>query len=155
MFTKGAPMLANPPLQEAVIATLESDPRIPEPLTIAVAAHGNVVTLRGVVETFRQRHAAIDDVRQVDGVREIDDQLHVRLRPMDHRADDEIRAAALQTLMRDAEVPAESIEVSVRDGWVTLTGYVEYEPQRVAAYDHVATLDGVTGISNEIELLGF
>ena len=148
-------MLANRPLQEAVIAALERDPRIPDPLTIAVSAQGNVVTLRGNVETFRQRHAAIEDVRQIEGVREIDDQLRVQLGPMDRREDDEIRAAALQRLIRDSEVPAESVEVSVRDGWVTLTGYVEYVPQCIAAYDHVATLDGVTGISNEITLLGF
>jgi osmotically-inducible protein OsmY len=148
-------VLDNPPLQEAVIAGLERDPRIPEPLTIAVAAQGNVVTLRGTVETFRQRHAAVDVARQVEGVGEIDDQLHVQLGPMDHREDDEIRAAALQKLIRDAEVPADSIDVRVRDGWVTLTGYVEYEPQRAAAYDDVATLDGVTGISNEIKLLGY
>jgi osmotically-inducible protein OsmY len=148
-------VLTNSPLREVVIASLERDPRIPEPLTIAVSAQGNVVTLRGKVETFRQRHAAIDDVRQIEGVREIDDQLRVELGPMNHRADDEIRAAALQELIRDADIPAESIEVSVRDGWVTLTGYVEYEPQRVAAYDRVATLDGVMGISNDIALLAY
>ena len=44
--------------------------------------------------------------------------------------------------------------MNVRDGWVTLTGYVEYEPQRLAAYDDVATLDGVTEFSNAIALLG-
>ena len=148
-------MLANPPLQEAVIAALERDQRIPDPLTIAVSAQGNVVTLRGVVETFRQRHAAIDDVRQIEGVSGIDDQLEVKLGPMDRREDDEIRAAALQALIRDSEVPTESIDVRVRDGWVTLSGYVEYEPQRIAAYDHVATLDGVMGISNEIKPLGY
>ena len=74
---------------------------------------------------------------------------------MDRREDDEIRADALQELIRDPEVPAESIEVSVRDGWVTLTGYVEYEPQQIAAYDQVATLDGGTGIDNMIRPLGY
>lgn len=43
----------------------------------------------------------------------------------------------------------------MRNRWVTLTGYVEYEPQRIAAYDDVATLAGVTGISNEIAMLGY
>lgn len=148
-------MLANPPLQETVIARLECDPRIPEPLTIAASAQGNVVTLRGTVKTFRQRHAAVDVTRQVEGVREIYDQLRVELGPMDRREDDEIRAAALQKLIRDPEVPADSLEVSVRDGWVTLSGYVEYEPQRIAAYDDVATLDGVTGITYEIAILGY
>ncbi|MBV8220423.1 MAG: BON domain-containing protein, partial [Solirubrobacterales bacterium] len=116
---------------------------------------GDVVTLRGKVETFRERHAAIDDARQVDGVREIDDRLKVELGPMDRREDDEIRAAALQKLIRDSEVPDDSIEVSVRDGWVTLSGYVEYDPQRVAAYDDVATLERVMGIDNEITILGY
>jgi osmotically-inducible protein OsmY len=148
-------VLANPPLQDAVIASLERDPRIPDPLTIAVSAQGNVVTLRGKVNSFRQRHAALDDARQVDGVQGIDDQLQVELRPMDHREDDEIRAAALQKLIRDSDVPDDSIEVRVRNGWVTLSGYVEYEPQRIAAYDDVATVDGVMGISNEIKLLGY
>lgn len=148
-------MLTNTPLQEAVIASLMRDPRIPEPLTIAVSAQGNVVTLRGTVETFRQRHAAIDDARTVEDVREIDDQLRVELRPWERRPDDTIRAAALQKLIRDSEVPAESLEVKVRDGWVTLSGYVEYEPQRDAAFDDVATLEGVTGISNEIRILAY
>lgn len=148
-------MLTNSPLRETVIASLERDPRIPEPLTIAVSAQGNIVTLRGKVETFRQRHAAIDDVRQIEGVRGIDDQLQIELGPMNHRADDEIRAAVLQELIRDPDVPAESIEVRVHNGWVTLTGYVEYEPQRVVAYDRVATLDGVMGISNDIALLAY
>jgi osmotically-inducible protein OsmY len=90
-----------------------------------VSAQGIVVTLRGTVETFRQRHAAIDDARQIEGVREIDDQLHVEPWPMGRREDYEIRAAALQKLIRDSEVPDDSIEVGVRDGCVTLTGYVE------------------------------
>lgn len=147
-------MLANPALEEAVIASLERDSRIPRPLTIAVSAQGNAVTLRGTVKTFRERHAAIHDARHTEGVREIDDQVHVELGPMDRREDDEIRAAALQKLIRDREIPDDSIEVGVRGGWVTLTGYVQYEFQRTAAYDHVATLDGVTGISNEITDVG-
>jgi hypothetical protein len=36
-----------------------------------------------------------------------------------------------------------------------LTGYVEYEPQQIAAYDQVATLDGGTGIDNMIRPLGY
>jgi osmotically-inducible protein OsmY len=145
---------ANPRLQEAVVASLERDSRIPRPLTVAVSAQGNVVTLRGAVATFRQRRAAIHDARHIEGVREVDDQLLVELRPTLCREDDEIRAAALQRLIRDPEIPDDSIEVGVRDGWVTLTGYVQYEAQRTAAYDDVASLDGVTGISNEITDVG-
>ena len=138
-----------------MIASLASDPRIPDPHMIAVSAQGDVVTLRGTVETLRERHAAIDDARQVDGVREIDDELELELGRSDRREDEKICGVALQTLIRDREVPAESIKVKVRDGWVTLTGYVEYERQRVAAYDDVASLPGVTGITDELLVLGY
>ena len=148
-------MLDNPPLREAVIASLASDPRIPDPDTIAVSAQGDVVTLRGTVETLRERHAAIDDARQVDGVREIDDELELELGRSDRREDEEICGVVLQKLIRDPEVPAESIKVKVRNGWVTLTGYVEYEFQRVTAYDDVASVPGVTGITDEILVLGY
>jgi hypothetical protein len=45
-------VLANPPLQEAVIASLQRDFRIPRPVTIAASAQGNVVILRGTIETL-------------------------------------------------------------------------------------------------------
>ncbi|MBV8431851.1 MAG: BON domain-containing protein [Solirubrobacterales bacterium] len=120
---------------------------------IEVAAQGDFVTLRGTVETLRERHAAIDDARQIDGVREIDDQLALELGGSDRRGDEKICGVALQKLIRDPEVPAEAIKVKVRNGWVALSGYVEYEAQRVAAYDDVAILPGVTGITDEILVL--
>jgi len=83
--SKGASVLDNPPLREAMIASLASDPRIPDPDMLAVSAQGDVVTLRGAVRTLRERHAAIDDARQVDGVREIDDELELELGRSDRR----------------------------------------------------------------------
>ena len=56
---------------------------------IEVAAQGDFVTLRGTVETLRERHAAIDDARQIDGVREIDDQLALELGGSDRRGDED------------------------------------------------------------------
>ena len=143
-------MLTNPPLRDAVLASLDVDPRIPDSAEIAVCAEGDTVTLRGTVGNFRQRRAAIDDARQISGVREIDDQLHVDLFGSERREDNEIRGAALQTLIWDANVPADTVEVKVKDGWVTLTGYVVYEFQRAAAYEDVASLHGVTGVSNQL-----
>ena len=145
-------MLTNTPLEDEVITSLDLDPRIPDSLEIAVSAGDGTVALRGSVESFRQRRAAVEDARKVDGVYEVDDQLKVSLLGPDRREDDEIRGAALQVLIWDIEVPSDSVDVKVTDGWITLKGDVSYQFQSDAAYDDVASLYGVYGITNEIRV---
>lgn len=143
-------MLTNTPLEDEVIARLNLDPRIPDSIEIAVSADGGMVSLRGTVESFGQRRAAAGDARKIDGVYEVDDQLKVSLLGSDRRDDDEIRGAALQTLIWDAEVPSDLVDVKVRDGWVMLKGDVSYQFESDAAYEDVASLYGVIGVTNEI-----
>jgi osmotically-inducible protein OsmY len=147
-------MLTSSPLADAVIDNLDLDPRIPDPGEIAVSADDGIVTLRGTVEKFAQRRAAADDARKVDGVYEVDDQLKVNLIGTDRREDDEIRGVALQNLIWDTEVPADSLDVKVDDGWVTLKGNVTYQFESDAAYEDVASLYGVYGVTNEIKVNG-
>ena len=70
----------------------------------------------------------------------------------DRREDDEIRGAALQALILDVEVPSDSVDVKVDDGWVTPKGNVSYQFESDAAYDDVASLYGVYRITNEIKV---
>jgi osmotically-inducible protein OsmY len=143
-------MLTDTSLNDAVIARLEDDPRIPESLEIAVATDDGFVTLRGTVESFSQRRAAGQDAKNADGVYDIDNQLKVSLTGSDRRDDDEIRGAALQNLIWDVEVPSDLVDVKVSDGWVTLKGNVSYQFETDAAYEDVASLYGVVGVTNEI-----
>jgi osmotically-inducible protein OsmY len=143
-------VLTNAPLEDELIARLNLDPRIPDSIEIAVSADGGIVSLRGTVESFGQRRAASDDAHKIDGVYEVDDQLKVSMLGSDRRDDAEIRGAALQILIWDAEVPSDLIDVKVQDGWVTLKGDVSYQFESDAAYDDVATLYGVIGVTNEI-----
>ena len=92
-------MLTNTPLKDEIIAILALDPRIPGASEIAVAAENGVVTLRGTVESSRQRRAAAENARKIEGVYEVKDQLKVSLSGSDRRDDDEIRGAGLQTLI--------------------------------------------------------
>jgi osmotically-inducible protein OsmY len=140
----------NSPLEKDVIARLEADPRIADSAEIAVAGDGGIVMLRGTVQRFSQRRAAEHDARGVEGVYEVINHLKVNLHGADRRADDEIRGAALQNLIWDAEAPSDSIDVTVHDGWVTLTGGVSFQFQSDAAYDDVSRLYGVAGVTNEI-----
>jgi osmotically-inducible protein OsmY len=143
-------MLTDTPLADAVIATIEDDPRIPDSLEIAVAANDGIVTLRGSVERFSQRRAAAQDAKLIDGTYDVDNQLKVNLIGADRRDDDEIRGAALQNLVWDVEVPSDFVDIKVHEGWVTLKGDVSYQFESDAAYDDVAGLYGVLGVTNEI-----
>jgi osmotically-inducible protein OsmY len=145
-------VLTNIPLEDAVIESLGLDPRIPDSLEIAVSANDGIVTLRGTVERFSQRRAAVQDAKKVTGVYDVDDQLKVDLLGEDVRDDNEIRGAALQALISDVEVPSDSVDVKVGGGWITLTGDVSYQFQSDAAYDDVARLYGVYGVTNEIKV---
>jgi osmotically-inducible protein OsmY len=140
------------PLEKDVIARLEDDPRIADSAEIAVVGDGSIVTLRGTVQRFSGRRAAEHDARGVEGVYEVINHLKVNPRGADRREDDEIRRAALQNLIWDAEVPSDSIDVDVQDGWVTLTGDVSFQFQSDAAYDDVSRLYGVAGVTNAIKI---
>ena len=148
-------MFQNRPLADAVITSLIRDPRIPDIAEIAVSAENGVVTLRGTVESAAQREAAGEDALKPEGAYEVDNQLNVAARGRGARKDHELRAAALQTLTWDEEIPAGSIDVSVRDGCVTLTGEVEHQYQKDAAYEDVADVArqyGGVGVTNEIRV---
>jgi osmotically-inducible protein OsmY len=143
-------VLTNPTLDDAVIENLDRDPRIPDASEIAVSVEDGTVILRGTVERFSQRRAAVQDAKRVDGVYEVDDQLNVNLIGADRRDDDEIRGVALQALIWDTDVPSDLVDVKVEDGWITLKGDVRYQFESDAAYGDVASLYGVYGVTNEI-----
>ena len=140
-------------IEAAVMEALRSDPRVPHPEEIAVTVEEDAVTLRGTVGSFSQRRAAVRDSRKVDGVHYIYDDLLVRLLDAAGRSDAELRGMVLQAIAWDTEAPAELIDVKVQDGWVTLRGTVSWQFQSDAAYEDVASLFGVIGITNDIRVV--
>ncbi|MCW3057637.1 MAG: ornithine aminotransferase [Solirubrobacterales bacterium] len=146
-------MLTSTTMEDEIRSTLDDDPRIPDPSEIAISADSGLVTLRGTIGSFRQRRAAVSDARAVDHDYEVLDELKVRLLNDWTREDADVRGVALQILMWDVEVPSESVDVNVREGWVTLKGDVTYQFESDAAFEDVAGLYGVTGVTNEIKVI--
>jgi osmotically-inducible protein OsmY len=142
----------NATIEDAVRDSLALDPRIPDPEQVAVSSDGATVTLRGTVPSFSQRRAAARDAAKIDGVYDVDDELQVRLMGDSRREDADIRGIALQILMWDYEVPADLIDVKVSNGWVTLTGDVSYPFESDAAFEDMAGLVGVVGVTNKIRV---
>ncbi|MBV9594476.1 MAG: BON domain-containing protein [Actinobacteria bacterium] len=146
-------MSATVSTQAAILDALRMDPRIPHPEEIAVAVDEDAITLRGTVGSFTQRRAAVRDAREIDGIRDLHDELSVRLLDAAQRSDAELRGMALQAIAWDTEAPGELIDVKVEDGWVTLRGTVGSQFESAAAYEDVANLFGVIGITNAIRVL--
>jgi hypothetical protein len=107
-------------IEQAVLTALERDPRILDPRVIAVSERGGVVNLRGTVNSFKQRRAAVEDTERLAGVYEVIDDLQVRLFA-DDLFDDALRGEILQRLVGDGDPPSGWLDVKVKDAWVTLS----------------------------------
>jgi osmotically-inducible protein OsmY len=137
-------------IEHAVRSALSDDPRLPFHDEIAVEAYHGLVTLRGTVGSFGQERAAVAAARRQPGVDDVYDQLQVRVLDADRRVDADIRGEALQRLMDDPMLDADYLDARVKDGWVTLTGHADRQFQSDKAFDHITSLRGVTGVTNEI-----
>ena len=91
-------------------------------------------------------------VRRVKGVRGIAEEIKVRYLSDKKTADDEIAKRALSILRWNAVVPSESVHVKVQDGWIALSGQVEWQFQRAVAENDIRRLSGVVGVVNAITI---
>ncbi len=138
-------------LRMDIIEELDWEPSI-DAAHIAVAVENGVVTIAGHVPNFAQKITAESAVKRVRGVRAIAQELEVRPLHTATRADDEIAKRAVDILSWDVTMPKDAVQVKVQDGWVTLTGQVDWHYQREAAEDNVRKLSGVMGLSNLITI---
>ncbi|HEX9635555.1 MAG TPA: BON domain-containing protein [Candidatus Limnocylindria bacterium] len=138
-------------LQQAVIDELDWEPSV-DASDIGVTASNGVVTLSGYVPTFWQKRKAEWAAQRVKGVKALVEEIEVKLRGEDRWADDTIAERALQSLASDAAVPKDRITLKVEDGWVTLSGEVDWHFQKTAAEHDVHNITGVRGLSNQISI---
>jgi osmotically-inducible protein OsmY len=138
-------------LRQNVIDELAFEPSV-NAAHIGVAANGGVIALNGHVDTYAEKLQAVKAARRVRGVRAIADDIVVRHAFDKKTADDEIAGRALAILAWDAMVPSDVISVTVRDGWITLAGDVDWNFQRRAAESDVRKLSGVRGVHNTVNV---
>jgi osmotically-inducible protein OsmY len=138
-------------LRQDVIDELEWDPSI-SAANIGVAVEQGVVTLTGHVASYAEKVAAERAARRVRGVRAIAEEIEIRLPYAKKTSDDEIAKRAANILGWDTQVPKGAIEITVHNGWVTLSGAVDWQFQRRAAEDDIRKLSGVAGVNNHITI---
>jgi osmotically-inducible protein OsmY len=138
-------------LKQAVLDELAWEPSL-NAAHIGVTAKGGVITLMGHVDAYAEKAAAEVAAGRVKGVKAIAEEIEVKLPSLSKRDDGDIAAAAINRLSWDSSIPADAVKVKIQDGWVTLTGQVEWFYQKDAAAAEIRGLMGVTGVSNQISV---
>jgi osmotically-inducible protein OsmY len=144
--------MANALMECNVAEELRWDPKVDAEAIAVSAGDDGSITLRGTVGSFRQKREAKKAAERVYGVTKVTNDLDVLLLTEHLRDDADLRGDVLQALMLDALVPT-TIEVSVKDSVVTLTGTAERYHQREEAEFVAGNVLGVTGVENDVYLV--
>jgi len=136
-------------LQRDVMAELKWDNSI-DASRIGVEVSDCVVTLSGHVDNYSQKWNAERAAQKVSGVKALAVEIDVNLPGSSKKSDTDIARTAENVLEWTSNFPRNHIKVMVENGWITLTGEIDYEYQRELAVSAVRNLMGVTGVSNQI-----
>ena len=140
-------------MDEAVLADIirefKWDPQITSK-DIGGSIKDGIVTLYGFVSSFMEKDAAERAAKRVQGVRAVANDL--KIKPSFTRTDPEIARDVVQAMVNHIFLPANKITATVREGWVTLEGSVDWQYQRKLAENDAKKIRGVMGITNNILL---
>jgi len=132
-----------------VLMELKWDPKVTSD-DIGVAVRDGVVTLTGFVPSYWEKDAAEKAAKRVYGVKAVANDLEVKL--LSSRTDPEIARDIVHELQSHVSIPANNIKATVRNGWVTLEGSVDWQYQKLIAESAVKNIRGVIGVANNIEV---
>ena len=119
---------------------------------IGVLVNHGTVTLNGFATSYSEKWDAVRATKRVAGVNALADDIQVKLLDGYCRTDGDIAAAAANQIRWSATVPADAVQTTVRDGWITLEGEVEWWYQKSDAEKAVENVMGVKGVSNQISI---
>jgi osmotically-inducible protein OsmY len=135
-------------LQRDVLDEISWEPSVSVP-EIGVTVSDGIVTLTGTVDNLPAKWAAENAALRVSSVRAVVNDIEVKLSTDNHRSDGDLALAACTVLEWNVVLP-KNLQVAVDDGWITLTGKVQWQFQKNAAEETVKRLTGVKGVINNI-----
>jgi osmotically-inducible protein OsmY len=136
-------------LRDAVLQQIEWKPEISSK-HISAKAEDGAVTLTGFVHSYFEKFSAEKAAKSVYGVRALANDIEVR--PSSTRTDPEIAHDIMDAMRINMNIPDERIKVSVRDGFVTVDGKVDWRFQRDAVESCLRSINGVLGVTNLIDV---
>ena len=133
-------------LRTTVLREIEWRPDI-HSQEIQVRVSGSAVALSGFVPTFTEKASAEKAAKSVRGVILIANDIEVR---PSTRTDPEIAGDVQHVLASHAMLAEANITATVREGFVTLEGSVEWNYQKTSASEAAECVRGVRGVWNRI-----
>lgn len=119
---------------------------------IGVSVRNGVVTLTGQVDNYSMKMAAERAAQRVQGVEVMVQEVGVNPLFGTRHTDEEIAQAIMRSFEWHNEIPHANLDAKVEEGWITLTGEVEWNHEREAAAQAVKSFMGVKGVTNEIHV---
>ena len=144
-------MKTDTELQRDVMTELKWEPTI-QAAEIGVSVKDGDVTLNGNVDSYSKKWAIVRAVRRVSGVKAVAEDIKVSPPDYYKRADEDMAQSATKVLNWNYWVPRDRVKVRVQDGWITLTGDVDWYYQKEHAENAVRHLVGVLGVTNSITI---
>ena len=144
-------MKTDTELQRDVMTELKWEPTI-HAAEIGVSVKDGVVTLTGDVDSYGKKWAIVRAVRRVSGVKVVAEDIKVSPPDSYKRADEDMAQSATNVLNWNFWVPPDRVKVRVQDGWITLSGNVDWYYQKQRAEEAVRHLIGVVGVTNSITI---
>jgi osmotically-inducible protein OsmY len=133
-------------IAQAVRNSLVWDTAVPEERIESIVRNG-VVTLKGSVDYWYQRRSAVDVVKRITGVLNVNDHITVTPPPRsDNQIFEELKAAIRRRF------PHERIDATVDSGTVTLMGDVPSFYMFREAADLTRTTTGVKEVHNKLRI---
>jgi osmotically-inducible protein OsmY len=144
-------MKSDAQLKQDVMAELSWEPSV-NATQIGVEVTDGIVTLAGYVGSYTEKWHAEHAAQRVSGVKGLAVEIQVKLPGLSKRIDADIARAADSVLQWSTYLPRDCIKVKAKDGWITLSGEVEWDYQRRAATNAVRDLLGVAGVTEQITI---
>ncbi len=138
-------------IQQDIIAELKWDPSI-DATHIQVEVLNGDVTLTGRVSNQAEKLNIERSIQRVFGVNAVNVNLECLMPDVSKKSDIEITFRAINLLQWMTYWHEGSIEIAVENGWVTLSGEVDWQYQKEAANNIIRHLIGVVGIVNKITI---
>ncbi|MEP6932255.1 MAG: BON domain-containing protein [Flavobacterium sp.] len=145
-------MKTNEELQKKVIEAINWEPLL-SAAEIGVLAVDGIVTLTGSVNSYAKKEEAEEAAKNVSGVKVVVEKIEVVLNDKTHKSDVEIAMEIINAFKWHWDIPNDRVQVKVENGWVSLSGSLEWNYQKEAAKKAVSVLIGVKGIINNIMII--
>jgi len=138
-------------IKQDILDELKWDPKVTE-TEIGVTVKDGAVTLTGNVPLYSHKYAAHQAAKRIKGVRVIVDEVQVEIPSLMVGSDPDIAKHIAHIFEWNTQIPADKIKAEVKNGYVTVSGEVDWQYQRNYIQKLVEDVKGVRAVINSINI---